>query len=395
MAIKRNKTSIIWKVLLGATLTCTICASLLLDWSTDISANANALMEEELAQEQTAQPKEQATDGEVVYYRVTMGDLVFSVLEGTKLAQPEDPVKESTEAFVYTFDGWYDGEERWDFVNDRVEKDLVLTAKFIESNRKYTVSFVVTGRDDVSFDPVEVEYGQTYDLSNVLDGVDVEKYNYVVGVDGKEASSVTVLSDVTVVVTFKEKTYYTVTINGVDVQMEIGSKLEKPADPSKESTAEFDYIFEGWYNGDEEWNFEEDTVDGALNLIAKYKEVKRKYTISFNIGGDSDISIGAIQMEYGDVFDVSKFIEGLNIVGYTYSVSVGGSETMQFKVVENVKVDINLTKKIANTVVENKDKIIGFVEDVAACFSGVDGGVTGMLLGASALAFAIRKRKKD
>ena len=62
-------------------------------------------------------------------------------------------------------------------------------------------------------------------------------------------------------------------------EIEDGKHIVKPADPTKEG-----YIFEGWYNGENKWNFEENTVTGNLTLIAKWtKEVE--YTVSLMVNG--------------------------------------------------------------------------------------------------------------
>ncbi len=45
------------------------------------------------------------------------------------------------------------------------------------------------------------------------------------------------------------------------------AKLEKPADPTKDG-----YIFDGWYNGETEWNFD-DPVTGDMTLTAKFKDL--------------------------------------------------------------------------------------------------------------------------
>ena len=315
-------------------------------------------------------------------YQVTMGETVVSVVEGGKVTQPADPTKESSAEFDYTFEGWYYGETKWDFENNTVTEDITLTANYTATTRKYTITFNVTGNDAVSFDPVELEYGATYDLSNLLDGVDLSKHTYAITSGGVAVTSITVTSDVTVDVTFKAKVYYTVTINGVEYQIEVGEKLQQPEDPTKESTAEFDYIFDGWYNGEEKWDFAKDTVNGALNLIAKYKETKRKYTISFNVLGNDSISLGSVEVEYGQVFDLSKVLEGVDVAGYTYSFSIGGLEKISFKVVEDVTVDVSFSQLVEDA----KDK--------AGCSSGIGSGVAGIAL-AAVVAFALKKKREE
>ena len=355
-------------------------------------------------------------------YQVTMGETVVNVVEGEKVVQPADPTKESTAEFDYTFEGWYNGETKWDFANDTVTEDLTLTAKYTETKRSYTITFNVTGYEGVSFDEVVLEYGETYDLSNLLDGIDLSKHTYAITSGGVAVTSITVISDVTVDVTFKAKIYYTVTINGVEYQIEVGEKLTQPEDPTKESTAEFDYTFDGWYNGNEKWNFDEDTVNGALNLIAKYKETKRKYTISFNIIGNDKLSLGSVEVEYGQIFDLSKVLEGVDVSGYTYSFTIGGLEKINFKVVEDVTVDVSFTQLVEDVKDKGKEGIeaawdavkdffvgvgdkvedgwnatkdyVSETADEMGCSSGIGSGVTGIAL-AAAVAFALKKKKED
>ncbi|MBQ8394280.1 MAG: InlB B-repeat-containing protein [Clostridia bacterium] len=81
----------------------------------------------------------------------------------------------------------------------------------------------------------------------------------------------------------EEVSSYTVTFDGKNGKIyEYGSKLEKPADPTKESTVQYTYTFDGWYNGDVKWNFDTDAVYSDLALVAKFTETKRVYVITFD-----------------------------------------------------------------------------------------------------------------
>lgn len=52
-----------------------------------------------------------------------------------------------------------------------------------------------------------------------------------------------------------------------------GGKVQKPEDPDKApSSFEISYEFDGWYNGDELWDFSSDVVTGNLTLTARYTE---------------------------------------------------------------------------------------------------------------------------
>ena len=56
-----------------------------------------------------------------------------------------------------------------------------------------------------------------------------------------------------------------------------GELLTKPENPSKESS-----VFLGWYNGNEEWNFDTDTVMNDMTLTAKWNTT---ITVAFDSNG--------------------------------------------------------------------------------------------------------------
>lgn len=151
-------------------------------------------------------------------YTVTFdGENERTYTYGWKVERPADPTKEA-EGITYTFIGWYNGEEKWDFDTDVVTGNLQLVSKWEESVSTYTVTFNGTA-------------GEIY---------------------------------------------------------EHGSKLKKPADPTKDSTVQYTYEFDGWYNGDTKWNFDTDVVKSDLALVAKFTEEKRAYLVTFD--GENGVS---------------------------------------------------------------------------------------------------------
>lgn len=69
------------------------------------------------------------------------------------------------------------------------------------------------------------------------------------------------------------------------------AKVTKPAEPTREG-----YHFMGWFNGDKEWNFDEDTM-GAGNMTLTAKWEINKYTVSFDSKGG--IKVDSQIVEHG------------------------------------------------------------------------------------------------
>ena len=62
-----------------------------------------------------------------------------------------------------------------------------------------------------------------------------------------------------------------------------GYPVEEPGDPMKT-----DFVFAGWYLGEEKWDFETDVVTGDITLKAKWTPVT--YTVTFDSDGGSDVA---------------------------------------------------------------------------------------------------------
>ena len=88
-----------------------------------------------------------------------------------------------------------------------------------------------------------------------------------------------------------------------------GGKFTKPAAPSKEN-----HTFAGWYNGDDEFKFDDDTTNApnVLNLVAKWDI--NKYTVKFvsEHGSFADQTI-----EYGKLIETDKLTIP-EVDGYTF-----------------------------------------------------------------------------
>ena len=120
---------------------------------------------------------------------------------GNKLTKPEtDPTKDMTVDKVYTFDGWYNGETKWNFDVDTVKGDVTLVAKFTETARKYTVTITFVGleKDEVT---LQVEYNGRVDFSAYAE----DGYNMTIKNGETEINGLTVTGDANITVTYAKK----------------------------------------------------------------------------------------------------------------------------------------------------------------------------------------------
>ncbi len=204
-------------------------------------------------------------------YDVVIGEAeAVKVAYGKTLTKPEDPTKEPTADTVYTFDGWYNGDNKWNFETDTVAGNVTLVAKFNETVRKYDV---------------------------------------VIG----EAAA---------------------------VKVAYGAKLEKPEDPTKETTASTIYAFDGWYNGDSKWNFETDTVTGDVTLVAKFNETARTYTVTVTFAGLEKEQV-TLTREYGAKVNFDEYAES----GYKMTAKKGEEAITELTVNENSDIVITYEKE--------------------------------------------------
>lgn len=65
-----------------------------------------------------------------------------------------------------------------------------------------------------------------------------------------------------------------------------------PAEPKKEMDERYTYVFAGWYNGEELWNFETSVVTGETQLVARFEKVDRIYTVTFDGQNTQQVKYG-------------------------------------------------------------------------------------------------------
>ena len=149
----------------------------------------------------------------------------------TPADRPVDPTKEG-----YTFIGWYNGEEKWNFA-DAVATDLTLTAKW-QINR-YTITFDTAGGSEVP--SITQDYGTA-----ITAPANPTKTGYTFAGWDKTIPSTMPAGDMTITARWQVN-QYTITFkpeNGgqdIVIKQDYGTAITAPANPTKTG-----YTFAGW-----------------------------------------------------------------------------------------------------------------------------------------------------
>lgn len=257
---------------------------------------------------------------------------------GTKITAPEDPTK-TKDGYTVTFDGWYNGETKWNFETDTVTSNVTLVAKFNETINTYSAKLVLCDgtEKDVSY-TIENRAEKLAEAKTFL-GANDAQYTYT--------------NDLPTELPLENGRTYTETrtVNEYDVKIgesatvkvAYGNKLTKPeSDPTKDMTVDKVYTFDGWYNGETKWNFDTDTVKGDVTLVAKFTETARKYTVTITFVGLEKDEV-TLQVEYNGRVDFSAYAED----GYNMTIKNGETEINGLTVTGDANITVTYAKKPA------------------------------------------------
>ena len=197
---------------------------------------------------------------------------------------PIGPSRQPTNTIKYVFDHW---EPELVPVEDP-SVTYTYTAVFREEVRKYHISFDIEGEITV----IDFEYGEMPSFGSTPTYESAE-YDYTFSKWEPELTEVTKETTYTAVFT-KTKRKYKITfdVEGKETEDDFayGTLPSYPGTPTKESTDEFEYTFDGWEP-------ELTSVTGPQKYTAKFKATKRKYNITFDVDGNETI----LSFEYGEM----------------------------------------------------------------------------------------------
>ena len=184
----------------------------------------------------TQSPGAQITGEVIGAYTVTFqseggSEVASQIRANAPAARPADPTKEG-----YTFIGWYNGEEKWNFA-DAVATDLTLTAKW--QLNQYTITFDTAGGSEVA--PITQDYGTT-----ITAPANPAKTGYTFAGWDKTIPTTMPAGDMTITARWTVN-QYTITFkleNGgqdIVIKQDYGTAITAPANPTKTG-----YTFAGW-----------------------------------------------------------------------------------------------------------------------------------------------------
>ena len=218
------------------------------------------------------------------------------VQEGSQLSIPDNPTKKG-----YEFDGWYFGDERWNFLNDKVTKNAELKAKW--KTVEYNVTYDLAGGEF----PESKSNPTSYTVETetfTLNKPEKEDYVFIGWTNDTLTNPVLELKiekgtigDLSFTANYKLFTYnVSFDVEGIESQDIVpNGKAVKPTDPVNDS---LEYIFDGWFT-DTEFKNEYDFNQEVTSDIKLYAKFTKAYTIEDNVLVECLINYDKINIPYG------------------------------------------------------------------------------------------------
>lgn len=246
----------------------------------------------------------------------------------------------------YKFDGWYNGTTKVTSANPYTfapTANITLTAKWAINIVSDTVKISPSGGGTVSPNPVTGQENTAisttatpatgYNFKHWKYNVSSASGGYLESTTNPLKITITGKRDITAVFELKS---YTVTWNAnggtvspASVSKTHGSTLGTLPTPTRAATAEYSYIFAGWFtaaSGGTQIS-STTTVTGNVTYYAHWTATKRSYTATFNGNGGGTPSPSTITKEYNTALGT---LPTCTRTGYTflgwYTASSGGTK---------------------------------------------------------------------
>ena len=190
-----------------------------------------------------------------------------------------------------------------------------------------------------------------------------------------------------------------------------------PEDPHKSSTFTKEFVFDGWYLGDKKWNFETDVVTGLTELVAKFTEKARTFTVTFDGENAQECGFGGkvtapetpvkentathtyefIGWFNGDKqwnFETDLVTSNMNLVSKWNETVIGGEEPEEPTTSETPEEPTTSDSSINQGGDASDTSQPGTTDLLAGCMSAI-GGVASGVVALGVAAFVCLKKKED
>ncbi len=190
------------------------------------------------------------------------------------ISKPTDPEKQG-----FAFLGWYYNGNPWNFANS-APSDITLTAMWIE---KFTISFDTDGGSAVA--PLTIQKNQIIPEPSIPIKSGFKFDGWYLG-DNEWDFNTPVTESITLKAKWVSQKDVSFDLAGgalnssasvPSVKYDPDSLISNPGTPVKTG-----YVFDGWFNGGEAWDFSTDRVTETMTLTAKWRKL---HTISFDLDG--------------------------------------------------------------------------------------------------------------
>ena len=237
-----------------------------------------------------------------------------NIAYGQKASEPTAPSKQATAAETYTFAGWYTTADfqigtEYDF-NTTITGAVTLYAKWTSTPVEYTVTFETNGGTTVNSQSIAYGSKVTMPIDPTKDApTPAQSYNFegwytneaytrIYDFNSEVKSSFTLYAKWSLVTNEYTIIFDTNGGSSIDPQsVEYGSKVIRPANPTKPEDNDYTYEFVGWYKDfdlSQEYNFDTE-ITSSLTLYAKWYQIGKHttpnyFSVIFDSNGGSSVS---------------------------------------------------------------------------------------------------------
>lgn len=268
--------------------------------------------------------------------------------------KPADPTKDGNAKYTYTFAGWAATKNGTVVTDFTVKGNVTYYAVYTPTINKYDVKFMLDDEQIGETQNIEYDTAPTIPDDPVKDGGGgqyVYTFDgwYTAKTDGEKVEDFTVKGNATYYAHFTEtlKKYAVKFIDGDGNQVgetqnvEHGSAATAPETATKTATAQYSYVFAGWFTAAEDGTEVTDfTVTAEVTYYAHFTGTVNKYEVKFIVDGEQ---IGETQIvDYGSGATAPETVEKTGDAQYSYvfagwyTAETGGEKVEDFTVTKDV-----------------------------------------------------------